>query len=53
MTPARDDGARLGLRLTLPAQALVLLIAAFPQLYISLTDWSPLSGAGWPQAWRY
>ena len=50
----RDDGARLGFRLTLPAQILVLFIAVFPllmQLYISLTDWSPLSGLGWWNAW--
>ena len=43
----RDEGARLGFRLTLPAQILVLFISAFPllmQLYISVTDWSPLSG---------
>lgn len=52
----KDDGARLGFRLTLPAQLLVLFIALFPllmQLYISLTDWSPLSGASWPQAWQF
>ncbi len=50
------DGARLGFRLTLPAQILVLFIALFPllmQLYISLTDWSPLTGAQWPRAWEY
>jgi multiple sugar transport system permease protein len=42
----RNEGARLGFRLTLPAQILVLFIAVFPllmQLYISVTDWSPLS----------
>lgn len=54
--PASTDaeGARLGFRLTLPAQVLVLFIAVFPllmQLYISLTDWSPLSGTGWWNAW--
>jgi multiple sugar transport system permease protein len=50
-----DEGARLGFRLTLPAQVLVLFIAVFPllmQLYISLTDWSPLSGMAWPRAWE-
>ncbi|TIT49272.1 MAG: sugar ABC transporter permease, partial [Mesorhizobium sp.] len=50
----RDEGAKLGFRLTLPAQILVLFIAVFPllmQLYISLTDWSPLSGTGWWNAW--
>lgn len=52
---ARDESARLGFRLTLPAQILVLFIAVFPllmQLYISLTDWSPLSGIGWWNAWE-
>ncbi|MEW9837424.1 carbohydrate ABC transporter permease [Mesorhizobium marinum] len=51
----RDDAARLGFRLTLPAQILVLFIAVFPlvmQLYISLTDWSPLDGTGWWMAWE-
>ena len=50
-----DEGARLGFRLTLPAQVLVLFISVFPllmQLYISLTDWSPLSGLGWPRAYE-
>jgi multiple sugar transport system permease protein len=51
----RDEAARLGFRLALPAQILVLFIAVFPllmQLYISLTDWSPLSGIGWWNAWE-
>ena len=51
----RDDGSRLGFRLTLPAQILVLFISAFPllmQAYISLTDWSPLSGTNWWNAWE-
>ncbi|CDX15924.1 Binding-protein-dependent transport systems inner membrane component [Mesorhizobium plurifarium] len=50
-----SEGARLGFRLTLPAQVLVLFISAFPllmQLYISVTDWSPLSGVGWWNAWE-
>lgn len=49
------EAAKLGFRLTLPAQLLVLFIAAFPllmQLYISLTDWSPLSGMPWWRAWE-
>ena len=53
---SQKDGAGLGFRLTLPAQILVLFIAVFPllmQLYISLTDWSPLTGATWPQAWQF
>lgn len=53
----RDDreSRRLGFALTLPAQLLVLFIAAFPllmQAYISLTDWSPLDGIGWWRAWE-
>jgi multiple sugar transport system permease protein len=47
------DSRRLGFWLTLPAQLLVLFIAVFPilmQIYISLTDWSPLDGIGWWQA---
>ena len=51
----RTETDRLGLRLTLPAQILVLFIAVFPllmQLYISLTDWSPLDGTGWWNAWE-
>ena len=55
MTP-RPDTARLGFRLTLPAQLLVLFISVFPllmQAYISLTDWSPLSGQPWTQAWAF
>jgi len=54
-TPGRDESARLGFRLTLPAQVLVLFIAVFPllmQLYISLTDWSPLDGLSWWMAWE-
>ena len=47
------DSRKLGFWLTLPAQLLVLFIAAFPilmQIYISLTDWSPLDGIAWWQA---
>lgn len=50
-----NESARLGFRLTLPAQILVLFIAVFPllmQLYISLTDWAPLSGVEWWNAWE-
>ncbi len=53
---AATAGARLGFKLTLPAQVLVLFISVFPllmQLYISLTDWSPLTGAAWPRAWEF
>ena len=47
--------ANLGLWLTLPTQLLVVFIAVFPilmQLYISLTDWSPLDGIQWWRAWE-
>ena len=53
-TEAQEE-KRLGLFLTLPAQLLVLFIAVFPllmQLYISLTDWSPLDGIPWWQAYE-
>jgi multiple sugar transport system permease protein len=49
------ESRRLGFRLTLPAQILVLFISAFPllmQLYISTTDWSPLDGVAWWNAWE-
>ena len=52
----KDESSRLGFRLTLPAQVLVLFISVFPllmQAYISLTDWSPLSGQSWAQAWQF
>lgn len=52
---ADRESARLGFRLTLPAQILVLFISVFPllmQLYISLTDWSPLDGVPWWSAWE-
>ena len=57
LAPKQADGEsrRLGFRLTLPAQILVLFISVFPllmQLYISLTDWSPLDGVPWWSAWE-
>lgn len=54
--PTTDrESAKLGFRLTLPAQVLVLFISVFPllmQLYISMTDWSPLDGIPWWHAWE-
>ena len=50
-----QESAKLGFRLTLPAQILVLFISVFPllmQLYISVTDWSPLDGVPWWSAWE-
>jgi multiple sugar transport system permease protein len=52
---ADRESRRLGFRLTLPAQILVLFISVFPllmQLYISTTDWSPLDGVGWWDAYQ-
>lgn len=56
-TPAPEgaEEKRLGFWLTLPAQLLVLFIALFPilmQVYISLTDWSPLDGIPWYRAYE-
>lgn len=54
-TGADRESRRLGFRLTLPAQILVLFISVFPllmQLYISTTDWSPLDGVPWWSAWQ-
>lgn len=52
---ADQESRKLGFRLTLPAQILVLFISVFPllmQLYISVTDWSPLDGIPWWSAWE-
>jgi multiple sugar transport system permease protein len=52
--PMVREGRRLGFRLTLPTQILILFIALFPllmQLYISLSDWSPLEGSSWWHAY--
>jgi multiple sugar transport system permease protein len=52
---ADKESRRLGFRLTLPAQILVLFISVFPllmQFYISMTDWSPLDGVGWWDAYQ-
>jgi multiple sugar transport system permease protein len=53
-----NDVAKLGFLLTLPAQVMLLFIVIFPLLasiYLSLTEWSPLSGGGtkWFQAYRF
>ena len=53
--PLDRESRRLGFRLTLPTQVLILFIAVFPllmQLYISVTDWSPLEGMPWWRAYR-
>lgn len=52
---AKSEENRLGFWLTLPAQCLILFIAVFPilmQIYISLTDWSPLDGIPWYRAYE-
>lgn len=53
---SRNEARRLGLRLTLPTQILLLFIVLFPlamELYISFTDWTPLVGKNWVWAYRY
>ncbi len=52
---AKTEEQKLGFRLTLPAQLLVLFISLFPilmQIYISLTDWTPLEGIPWYRAYE-
>jgi multiple sugar transport system permease protein len=47
------EGRRLGTRMALPTQILLAFIVIFPllmQLYISLTDWTPLDGVSWIHA---
>lgn len=54
-SPLEAEGRRLGLWMALPTQILLVFIVLFPllmQLYISMTDWSPLYGESWVQAWR-
>jgi multiple sugar transport system permease protein len=51
---AADEARILGRRFTWPAQLLLIFIVAFPfvmQLYISLTDWTPLQGGDWWHAY--
>ena len=51
-----SEARRLGFRLTLPAQLLLAFIVAFPLimvLYLSFTDWTPLTGKSWVLAYRY
>ena len=55
VTPVRKTRSllKIGFLLTLPAQILILFISVFPmgmQVYLSLTDWSPLSGMPWTKA---
>ena len=50
-----EQGRRLGVLMTLPAQLLLLFIVLFPlfmQIYISLTYWSPTDGFDWIYAYR-
>lgn len=52
---AGDESRRLGLWMTLPTQLLLAFIVIFPllmQLYISMTDWTPLDGESWVYAFR-
>lgn len=54
-SPLEAEGRRLGIWMSLPTQILLVFIVVFPllmQLYISMTDWSPLYGQSWVDAWR-
>ena len=54
-SPLEAEGRRLGQWMALPTQILLVFIVVFPllmQLYISVTDWTPLYGESWVQAWR-
>ena len=48
-------GKRLGIRMTIPAQLLLVFIVTFPALmliYLSLTWWGPLDGTTWIYAFE-
>lgn len=48
-------GRRLGIRMTIPAQLLLVFIVTFPALmliYLSLTWWGPLDGTTWIYAFE-
>jgi len=50
-----EQGRRLAMLMTLPAQLLLLFIVLFPlfmQIYISLTYWGPTDGVDWIYAYR-
>ena len=50
-----EQGRRLAVLMTLPAQLLLLFIVLFPlfmQIYISLTYWGPTDGFDWIYAYR-
>ena len=49
-------GRRLGIRMTIPAQLLLVFIVTFPALmliYLSLTWWGPLDGTTWIYAFEF
>ena len=53
--PLEAEGRRLGWWMALPTQILLVFIVVFPllmQLYISMTDWTPLYGQSWVEAWQ-
>jgi len=55
VSPLEAEGRRLGIWMALPTQLLLVFIVVFPllmQLYISMTDWTPLYGQNWTEAWR-
>ena len=53
--PLAEQGRRLALLMTLPAQLLLLFIVLFPlfmQIYISMTYWGPTDGVDWIYAYQ-
>ena len=54
-TSLSQQGKRLGIFMTLPAQLLLVFVVAFPlvmQLYVSATWWGPLDGESWVHAYK-
>jgi multiple sugar transport system permease protein len=50
-----DQQQRLGFRMTLPAQLLLLFIVLFPmamQVYLSMSFWGPTEGGDWTRAYQ-
>jgi multiple sugar transport system permease protein len=53
--PLEQEGRRVGVLMSLPAQLLLVFIVVFPllmQVYVSLTWWSPLDGVPWYMAYE-
>ena len=54
-TSLEQQGKKLGVFMTLPAQLLLIFVVAFPlvmQVYVSLSFWGPLDGESWVNAYK-